>query len=142
MADYFKYEIDVPPEAVDANGHVNNVVYVQWMQDAAVNHYNSEGCRPVSDALGATWFIRKHTVEYKQPSFPGDRISVYTWLVKITTTSTQRRYAFVRTSDGALLVRGETMWVFVDAATGRPKSIPDEIRARFTEMPEDWLPPA
>ena len=60
----FPYEFTVPDEAVDENGHVNNVMYLQWMQDAAVRHYEAMGGRQITLDIGATWVVRSHMIEY------------------------------------------------------------------------------
>ena len=131
----YPFEFTIPPEAVDENGHVNNVMYVQWMQDAAVRHYEAMGGREPTQSIGATWVVRSHTVEYLRPAFAGEQIHVLTWVVNMRRVRSVRRYRFERVSDGEILVRGETDWVFVDAATGRPRAVPPEISSLFTLTP-------
>jgi acyl-CoA thioester hydrolase len=127
-----EYEFDVPPEAIDENDHVNNVEYVRWMQEAAVRHFESVGGNPLMQAAGATWVVRSHHVEYLRPALRGERIRVRTWVEDFRRVMSKRKYEFLRATGGAALARGETEWVFVDAATGRPKSIPAEIQALFS----------
>jgi acyl-CoA thioester hydrolase len=132
----FRHEIVVPDTAIDPNGHVNNVVFVQWMQDVAVLHFDSVvGMRRTKEA-GQTWVVRSHQVEYLSPAFVGDRIIVMTWIANFSRVRSLRRYRFLRAEDGKLLVRGETDWVFVSIATGRPTSIPEEIRCAFSLVDE------
>lgn len=131
----FRYEFDVPAAAVDANGHVNNVFYVQWMQDVAVAHFESLGGTAPMRALGATWVVHSHNIEYLSPAFAGERLQVRTWVADIRRVRSRRRYHFVRLSDEKLLVRGETEWVFVDAASGRPLAIPVEVTKLFRLLP-------
>ena len=133
----YRYEFTVPADALDENGHVNNVRYVQWMQEAAVRHYESIGGIPPTQAIGATWVVRSHNIEYLRPAFAGDRIEVQTWVVNIRRVRSLRRYRFVRVPDGKLLVKGETDWVFVDAKTGAPRLVPDEIIRIFPLQPEE-----
>ena len=132
MQAIYRFEIDVPSEAVDGNRHVNNVTYVQWMQDAAVRHSAASGCTALTQAAGATWVVRSHRIEYLSPAFAGDRIVLMTWVADLRKVRSLRRYRFVRLADGAVLARGETDWVFVDAGGGRPRAIPGEIRKMFT----------
>ena len=117
----------VPQETVDQNGHVNNVHFVQWMQDVAIRHYESMGGIPPTETIGATWVVRSHHIEYLSPAFTGDEVEVRTWVVNLRRVRSLRRYEFIRKSDGVLLVKGETDWVFVDAKTGYPRAIPGEI---------------
>ena len=121
----------IPPVAIDENGHVNNVAYVQWMQDIAVEHYASIGGIE-AQGKDATWFVREHKIEYLLPAFAGEEIEIKTWVENIRRVRSLRKYEFIRKSDGKLLVKGETDWVFVDAETGRPLPIPEEVSKVFT----------
>jgi acyl-CoA thioester hydrolase len=127
----FRDEFMVPPAAIDGNGHVNNVVFVQWMQDVATRHFNSTGCAEAMRQAGAIWVVRSHTIEYLAPAFAGDRLQVSTWVVNFSRVRSLRRYQFAQASDGKLLVRGETDWVLVNAVSGRPCSIPKSIQRAF-----------
>lgn len=126
----YSKNINIPASAIDENGHVNNVTYVQWMQDIAVEHYASIGG---IEAQGpdSTWVIREHRIEYLLPAFEGEKIEIRTWVENIRKVRSLRMYEFVRRSDGKVLVKGETDWVFVDVKTGIPKAIPQEVRQVF-----------
>jgi acyl-CoA thioester hydrolase len=128
---HFEYDFGVPPDAIDANGHVNNVEYVRWMQEAAVRHFVSAGGEALMAAANATWVVRSHHVEYLRPALAGDRIRVRTWVHDFRRVRSLRKYEFSRATDGTPLARGETEWVFVDTSTGRPKSVPAELQALF-----------
>jgi acyl-CoA thioester hydrolase len=132
----YTYEFTVEKGALDENGHVNNVTYIQWMQDAAVQHYQSIGGVKPTMALKATWVVRSHHVEYLRPAYAGDVIEVQTWVVDIRRVRSLRRYRFIRKTDGKQLVKGETDWVFVDAASGVPRLIPKEVTELFTLVPD------
>lgn len=126
----YSKNISIPASAIDENGHVNNVTYVQWMQDIAVEHYASIGG---IEAQGpdSTWVIREHRIEYLLPAFEGEEIEIRTWVENIRKVRSLRMYEFVRKSDGKVLVKGETDWVFVDVKTGIPKAIPQEVGQVF-----------
>lgn len=121
----------IPRSSIDANGHVNNVAYVQWMQDIAVEHYSSIG-GVIAQGPDATWVVREHRVEYLLPAFAGEELEIRTWVENVRRVRSLRKYEFFRKSDGKLLVRGETDWVFVELRTGRPLAIPDEVSSVFT----------
>ena len=120
----------VSRNAIDENGHVNNVFYVQWMQDIAVEHYSSLGGIAAQDP-DATWVVRQHWVEYLLPAFVGEEIEIKTWVENIRRVRSLRKYEFARKSDGKILVKGETDWVFVDVKTGSPRAIPDVVKYVF-----------
>ena len=128
--------ITIPKSAIDENGHVNNVAYVQWMQDIAVEHFSSIGGIQ-AQGPNFTWVVREHKIEYFLPAFEGDEIEIRTWVESIRKVRCLRIYEFARKSDGKVLVKGETDWVFVDAKTGRPTAIPKAVQNIFrkTEAP-------
>ena len=136
MDPVYRLVITVSPSVVDQNRHVNNVAYVQWMQDVAIEHSTAVGCSRVTEELGAAWFARMHRIEYLSPAFAGDVIEAQTWVADFRKVRTLRRYRFVRPADGKVLAQGETDWVLVDAKTGRPRSIPAELAALFTLVPD------
>jgi len=133
----YRQDFTIPPQAIDENGHVNNVHYVQWMQDVAVQHYAALGGLPPTQAIGATWVVRSHTIEYFNPAFAGEQIEIRTWVVNLRRVRSLRRYEFIRKVDNRLLVKGETDWVLVDASTGRPVAIPENILNLFTLLPDE-----
>lgn len=133
-------EIIVPAQAIDRNGHVNNVEFVQWMQDIAISHFRQLIGFEALKAIGAIWVVRSHHIEYLSPAFEADCLQVFTWIVNCSRVRSLRRYKFVRASDQKTVARGETDWVFVNAATGRPMSIPAQIQGAFILVPEHAEP--
>jgi acyl-CoA thioester hydrolase len=123
----YRHQFTVPESAVDQNGHVNNVVYIQWMQDVATLHFAATGGARAMLNAGATWVVRSHKIEYLQPVFAGEIVIAETWVVNFRRVRSLRRYRFMRQSDNALMARGETDWVFVDAVGGSPRRIPENV---------------
>jgi acyl-CoA thioester hydrolase len=136
MEPVYRLEIIVPAEAVDRNRHVNNVAYVQWMQDAAIQHSAVTGCTRMTEAIGATWVARMHRIEYLSPAFAGEAITILTWVADFRKVRSLRRYRFIRAADQRVLAQGETDWVLVDVATGRPRGIPAELANLFELVPD------
>ena len=132
-----RHEVVILDSAIDANGHTNNVEYVRWMQDVAVRHSAEQGWPMERYAReGTGWVVRSHSIEYLLPSRAGDELTVLTWVAGFRTRSSPRRYLFWRASDRQVLARAETLWVFVDAGTGRPRSIPKELASAFEVVPD------
>ena len=140
MARIYRHDFTVSKETVDENGHVNNVEYIRWMQEAAISHSDKQGCTQSTKAIGATWVVRTHRIEYFRPAFAGDPIAVLTWVSDFRKVRSLRKYKFIRVRDNALLAEGETDWVFVDAASGRPRAIPKEVSGVFEVVPEEREP--
>ena len=134
------YSISVSPDAIDANGHANNVEYLRWMQDAAVGHADTTGSTAVTRKAGASWVVRNHHIEYLQPTFAGDRLVILTWVSNLRKASSLRKYLVVRETDRALIARGETNWVFIESHSGRPIAIPKEVFSLFEVVPPSFEP--
>lgn len=122
----FVHEFTVGASVIDANGHVNNVAFVQWMQDVAIRHFEALGGAEPMRAAGGAWVVRSHQIEYLAPAFAKEAICARTWVADVGRVRSMRKYEFWRGE--ALLVRGETDWVFVNATTGRPMAIPETIK--------------
>lgn len=128
-----RLDLVVEPGTIDANGHVNNVEYLRWMQQAAISHSTAAGCTAATAAGGFSWVARSHHIEYLRPAFAGERLTIFTWVATLRRSSSLRQYRIVR--DAVLVARGETVWVFVDAATGRPRPIPSSVSRGFSLVP-------
>ena len=137
MSQIYRYELTVSEETIDENGHVSNVEYLRWMLDAAVLHSNSLGCTDAIKALGMTWVVRTHRIEYLRPAFAGEKIVVLTWVSNFRRVQSLRKYKVIRVKDKAVLAEGETDWVFVNAMTGKLRSIPKDVLAFFEVLPQE-----
>jgi acyl-CoA thioester hydrolase len=130
ISSIYTKSVTIPETAIDENGHVNNVTYVQWMQDIAVEHYASIGGIQ-AQGPDATWVIREHRIEYLLPAFEGEEIEIRTWVENIRKVRSLRKYEFFRKADEKVLVKGETDWVFVNIKNGHPLEIPQEVANVF-----------
>jgi acyl-CoA thioester hydrolase len=128
MNPVYQFDIKVTDGVVDQNGHVNNVAYIQWLQDAAIRHAQASGCMAATTAAGASWVVRTHFIEYLAPAFAGETLTVMTWVVNFQKVRSLRKYKIIRAADETAVARAETDWVFVNAKTGRPLKIPDEVK--------------
>ena len=128
----------VPADAIDVNRHVNNLAYVEWMQQIAIEHSAAAGW-PLERylELGAGWVVRSHFIEYLRPAFEDQLLSAHTWVPRFDQRSTPRRYLFVREADRQILAQAETRWVFVDLESGRRRSLPPELIAAFEVVPDE-----
>jgi len=137
----FEHTLTVPEDVIDENDHVNNVAYIAWMQDAATLHSNARGWPSQRyKEIGATWVVRSHLVEYLQPVFAGERLTVQTWVANFRKVRSLRKYRFIRATDNTLVTRAETNWVFVRMDSGRPCAIPAELIDAFETVSPDQEP--
>ena len=134
----FEHSLTVTEADLDRQGHVNNIVYIRWMQDAAVAHSAAQGwpMQRYADA-GVAWVVRSHYIEYRVPAFAGDEVTVHTWVADMQRVSSRRKFE-IRRRDGTLLARAETNWAFVRTADQRLMRIPEEVASAFVVVtPED-----
>jgi acyl-CoA thioester hydrolase len=140
MNPIYKFDIRVTADVMDRNGHVNNVAYLQWLQDAAVRHAQASGCMAATTAAGATWVVRTHHIEYLAPAFAGDMLTILTWVVNFQKVRSLRRYKIIRATDQTVVARAETDWVFVNATTGRSQTIPGEVKNTLPVLGKEMEP--
>lgn len=141
MPKIFSCRFIIPDDSNDANGHVNNITYVQWMQDVAIRHSDAQGCTADKYLqLGSSWVVRSHLIEYLQPAFAGEEIEILTWVCNMKRTRSMRRYRFFRCAERTLLARAETDWVYVDKITGKLKKIDTDVSEAFDLVPPEGDP--
>jgi acyl-CoA thioester hydrolase len=136
VARIFHKLIVVGAESIDALGHVNNREYLRWMEEVALEHSAARGW-PMQRylAAGMAWVAATHALEYLRPARAGERLDIYTWIVRWGERECVRRYAVLR--ERKLLARGETLWTFVDLASGRARPIPPEVLDAYVPLGED-----
>jgi acyl-CoA thioester hydrolase len=128
----FQHPHTVSADEIDEQGHANNVVYVGWMQAAAIAHSAALGWTAERyAAMGCGWVARRHTIDYLQPAYAGEQLIVETQVTDMKKVTSTRVYRILRRSDGAVLAKGETNWAFINYATGKPTRIPAEIAEAF-----------
>jgi acyl-CoA thioester hydrolase len=139
--DVFELAIRVLPEDIDQLGHVNNISYVRWVQEAAVAHWRAAA--PAADQEKLRWVVLRHEVDYKQAAYLEDAILARTWVGQATRLRFERHTELLRQSDRAVLAKALTIWCPIDAATGKPVAVSAEVRSRFSEEREpQGKPPA
>ena len=126
---HFEYEITVMPEHLDQQAHVNNVVYVQWMQEIANRHWSSVNTGGPEDA--AVWVVRRHEIDYLNQAMLHDHLLIRTWTGEHTTATWYRHCEIIRIQDQKKIISSKSVWVLLDPATGRPKRIDDKMLQRF-----------
>jgi len=141
MPAVFEYPLMVDDSTIDDLGHVNNLVYLRWMIDAALAHSTAQGW-PASRhmELGSGWVVRAHQITYLKAARPGDQITVRTWVASGMKVTSVRRYHILRQQDQALLARAETEWAYINFRTGYPIRVPQEVAESFIIVPDGDVP--
>ena len=123
----FEHRFVVEAAHIDVNGHANNVVYVRWVQDAAVAHWLA--AIGLDQARSMSWAVVRHEIDYRRPAILGDQLVAETWLGAITAATTERFCIIRRAGDDVVLAESRTIWCGFDPRTGRPRRIDPAIRA-------------
>lgn len=119
---------------MDALGHVNNAVYQSYLEQAAIEHSEHLGLTlDIYRELGGVFVMRRLEIEYLRPAVAGDILEIATWLQELRGPRAVRRYEIRQQEREPLLVTAEALWVWVEAATMRPRAIPKLIQAAFNQ---------
>ena len=129
MSQSFTRDFTASPEDIDELGHVNNAVWVRWIQDMATAHWSATAAREHVDAF--IWVVTRHEIDYRGNVALGETVTGRTWIEKPPRGATfDRRVEFVNDA-GKVIVSANTTWAMLDRATGRLMRVPMEVAAPF-----------
>ena len=126
----FEMTVAVLPNDIDEQNHVNNAVYLRWIQDVATAHWKSLASAQAQSAIG--WVVLRHEIDYRSPAAAGDEIQLRTWVGKASRLKFERFTEIHRKTDNRLLAQGRTLWVPIDVRTGKPTRVAAQLRAQFS----------
>lgn len=119
---------EVLTEHIDALGHVNNVQYLYWVQDAAHNHWEAL-IQNIDKPLGV-WVVRSHSITYKQAALEGDKLTLKTY-VKQSRGVLSERIVEIFNAEQKLLVVCSTQWCYINPINQKPEMIPNTVLELF-----------
>lgn len=125
----FELELTAGPEHIDELGHVNNAVWVQWIQHVATAHWDLAADPAHKHAY--YWVVVRHEIDYLRAAYLGETITVRTWVGDAPTGARFDRYVEFTDPQGKPYVRSKTEWAIIDKALGRPIRVPSEVIAPF-----------
>ncbi len=130
LTERFDLPIVIKMDDIDELGHVNNVVYLRWVQDAAVAHWNNAA----SDQQKAeiVWVVVRHEIQYNTSAKLDDDIIARTWVGEADEFKFERFTEIIRMRDKRVLAAGRTLWCPIWIKTGRPARVGMDIRERFS----------
>jgi acyl-CoA thioester hydrolase len=126
----FEMVVPVLPGDIDAQKHVNNTVYLRWVQDVATAHWSAIAAAEAQERIA--WVVLRHEIDYKTPATLGDEIALRTWVGKASRLTFERFTEVRRKIDNRLLSEARTLWCPVNAQTGRPMRVSTELRSQFS----------
>ena len=122
---------------VDGYGHINNSVYVKWMDQCVWAHCDSvemsfEFCR----SLGKGFAAIRHEIDYLLATYEGDEVLIANWVtLNDERLRAERQFQIIRCSDGKTVLRAHSQYVCTNLETGRPCRIPNEFKTGFRVLP-------
>lgn len=130
MSEVFSIKFQVTADAIDTLEHVNNAVYVQWMEVVATKHW---AFLTEQNPLPAyVWVVMKHEIDYKNQAFLGDEITAKTWVGETKGFTSIRHIEFYKGE--TLLVAAKTIWAMLDAITQKPTRIRENVLKVFQPL--------
>ena len=135
---FFELIITVKPDDIDELGHVNNIIYLRWVQEVAVAHWTAVA--PEADQQKLLWVVVRHEIDYKQAALPGDEIIARTWVGDARRIRFERHTEIRRARDRALLAKAVTFWCPIDISTGKLTNVSPEVKSLFARPAEPDAP--
>lgn len=126
----FEQRVHVGPDDLDERRHVNNVVYLRWIQDVAIAHWKALASPEDQEAIA--WVALRHEIDYLAAALLGDEIIVRTWVGVAERLSFERLTEIVRSSDEKVLAKGRTLWCPVEFESGKPTRVSAAVRSLFS----------
>jgi len=126
----FEMTISVLLSDIDEQNHVNNTVYLRWVQEVATAHWQAIASSDAQEGIG--WVVLRHEIDYKAPACLSDDLILRTWVGKATRLTFERFTEILRRRDSQLLSKARTLWCPINAQTGRPVRVPVDVREQFS----------
>jgi acyl-CoA thioester hydrolase len=124
-ANRFEHKITLESSDIDELGHVNNVVYVRWVQEVAAAHWATVAGPALRDRY--KWVVLRHEIDYKSPAFRADDLTGVTWVGEHHGPRFERFVQVIRRKDARVIVEAKTVWCMIDAQTLRPQRIGTDV---------------
>ena len=128
------YKLEIQPKAsdFDAMGHINNVVYLQWVQDVAEAHWKHISGK--NDDEINLWVALRHEIDYKKEIKPDEKVVAETWVASMEGVKSERMTRIFNPDTEQTKAEARTFWCLLDAKTKRPKRISEEMKRRYSPL--------
>jgi acyl-CoA thioester hydrolase len=126
----YELEIEVRAADIDQLGHVNNVVYLRYVQEAAIAHWTNSASK--EDQQKYLWVVTRHEIDYKRPAFEQDILVAKTWVGAAKNGLFERFTDLQRKEDAKVIARARTIWCPIDPKTMRPTEVSESVYEHFS----------
>ena len=129
MDNHYSRSYTAEPQHIDELGHVNNAVWVQWVQDLATSHWAAVADPAHVDAY--YWVVVRHEIDYRGNISAGESVTARTWLSEMPRGARFNRNVDFTKADGSVIVTAKTSWALIDRPSGRLLRIRADIIEPF-----------
>jgi acyl-CoA thioester hydrolase len=126
----FQHPVVTKEADFDQLGHINNVVYLQWVQDVAEAHWLSISGQDVLSQY--IWVALRHEIDYLKEIRPGEAIMAETFVQSMEGVKSER-ITVIKNDKNQLKAKACTFWCLLNAETKRPQRISEELKELFIE---------
>ncbi|WP_417885659.1 acyl-CoA thioesterase [Zunongwangia sp.] len=127
----FELTLQVTESDLDEQNHVNNVQYVQWIQDVAKAHWENRASTVQKSIF--FWVVVRHEIDYKQQAFLNDEILLQTYVDEITNVTSIRHVVIRNKATNKVLAQAKTIWCLMNHETKRPTRIDNDMKVLFQQ---------
>ncbi|MDZ4308564.1 acyl-CoA thioesterase [Allopontixanthobacter sp.] len=131
MSNRFTRVFTAAPDHIDVMGHVNNAVWVQWIQDMATAHWDAAARAEDRDAF--FWLVIRHEIDYRGNISLGQSVTGETWIPDGARGAKSSRRVDFMDAAGKVIVSANTTWAMLDRETGRLARVRAEVMAPFVQ---------
>jgi acyl-CoA thioester hydrolase len=131
MSNSFTLRFTAGPEHIDHNGHVNNMVWLEWVQHIATAHWEAVAAPEHIECY--VWFVTRHEIDYRGNIALGESVTAHTFIPEPPSGARFVRCVEFTNGDGKKLVSVRSTWAMIERTTGRPLRVPPEVAQPFLE---------
>ena len=129
MSSNYPTRITAGPEHIDMLGHVNNAVWVQWMEQVATEHWTRDAAPEHLDTY--LWVVTRHEIDYRGNVREGEMVTARTWIADAPRGARFDRHMEFIGPDGKVKVAAKSTWAIIDKGSGRILRVPADVAAPF-----------
>lgn len=121
----FEYPITILQSDIDEQGHINNIIYLKWVQEAAIAHWTSVANSQMLE--NNLWVVSRHEIDYLKSAYSDSKLIAKTWVTDPQGAKSERYINIVDAETETIYAKIKTTWYLLDSKTKRPKRIDAEI---------------
>ncbi len=132
MSNSYTSSFTARAEDIDELGHVNNIVWLRWVQDIATAHWSAVA--PAEQVARYVWVVTRHEIDYRGNIIAGEQVAATTFIPDPPRGARFDRCVGFRNEEGRIIVSARSTWAMLERANGRPARIGADIVEAFRSV--------